>query len=111
MVKLVSKYGSVKVKYTANAICRRTLVLQAAQVVKADALKAQHLLVHAAKEAVSAVVIVVVMIAEAATLVAIAEAVVHRVQARIVAVVTVLVAADLTVVAAIALADLLEEDN
>ena len=106
------KYGSAKAKFTANAICRQILELQAAPVVKADVRKAQHLLVHVAKEAVSVEVIVVVMIAEAAMpVVAIAEAVAHLVQARIVVVVTVQVVAVQTVAVVIAQAALQAEDN
>jgi len=53
----VLRFGSAKAKFTANATYRQILVVQAAQAVKADALKArQHLAVVATKEAASAAV-------------------------------------------------------
>jgi hypothetical protein len=68
----VLKYGSVKAKFTANATYLQTLVVQAAQAVKADAQKAQQVsvavIMHvAAKEAANAEAIVnqVEMTAEA----------------------------------------------
>jgi 5,10-methylenetetrahydrofolate reductase len=59
----VLKYGSVKAKFTANATYLQTLVVQAAQAVKADAQKAQQVsvavIMHvAAKEAANAEAIV-----------------------------------------------------
>ena len=51
------RFGSAKARFTANATYRQTSAVQAAQAVKADALKArQHLVVVVTKEAASAAV-------------------------------------------------------
>ena len=108
------KYGSAKVKYTANATCRQISVLQAAQAVKADVLTERHHLVDATKEAVSAVANAeaTTVVAETTAVEMIAEARVVL-AARIVAVAAVIVQVAVAQIAeaVIAPADQAEEDK